>query len=497
MPQRIRRFMTQCLVLIFAAAMGLATTPPAVAQDAVYTQAELDQMLAPIALYPDSLLTQVLMASTYPLEVVEAARWSRDHPGLKGDQAVREANRNDWDPSVLSLLAFPQVLQMMDEHLDWTEQLGDAFLAQEDQVMDTVQRLRDKAWEQGSLRSNRYLRVAREHTVIVIEPADPEIVYVPYYDPLVVYGAWWWPGYPPYYWIWPGYYVGPTVGIYWGTGITVGVGFFFGNFDWPRRHVTIVNVNNYYFRPHVTHREWLDRKGPFRWEHDPSRRGNVPYHGFTPRPPERVAPSGEPRQFPRQQTQPTSPALQPKPDLRRDMPVIINPAQAPETRRRLDQRPEIPRGEGERRDRRITPPGQDHRLIDVPRSPRPPAESPQIIRPESSRPRPPEPGSSERRNDNRRFEQRQPGAETPRVPRSTGMPTIIRPEPARPRQPDVGVPERHRAPPQIERRQIERPNAAPSARPSFAPRPEEPRRGGQVPPRQIINQGNPGSGQDH
>jgi hypothetical protein len=481
MPQRIRLFLTRLLILIFAASMSLAVTRPAVAQDNVFTQAELDQMLAPIALYPDSLLTQVLMASTYPLEVVEAARWSRDHPDLEGDQAVRAANSNDWDPSVLSLLAFPQVLQMMDEHLEWTEQLGDAFLAQEDQVMDTVQGLREKAWEQGYLRSNRHLRVVSREPVIVLEPADPEIVYVPYYDPLVVYGPWWWPGYPPYYWTWPGYYVGPSVGIYWGAGITVGVGFFFGNFDWPRRHVRIVNANNYYYRPHIAHREWLDRKGPFRWEHDTSRRGNVPYHGFTPRQPERMPPAGERRPFERPQQHPLSrPTLRDRPQLHRDMPVIINPARRPEANRRFEQRQDMPRGNQERRDRSIIPPGHDNRIIEVPRTPRATL-----------------PGVPERRNDNRRFEQRPQGVDVPRAPRAPGMPVIIRPEPSRPRPPAVGTPERRREAPQIERRQFERPNAGPSARPSFAPRQEAPHRESPAPPRQIINQGTPGGGQGH
>ncbi|SMF22737.1 DUF3300 domain-containing protein [Pseudogulbenkiania subflava] len=537
MPQRIRRFMTQCLVLVFAAAMGLATAPTAVAQDAEYTQAELDQMLAPIALYPDSLLSQVLMASTYPLEVVEAARWSRNHPKLKGDEAVRAANRQDWDPSVVSLVAFPQVLQMMDDHLEWTQELGDAFLAQEDQVMDTVQRLRDKAWDQGYLRSNRYVRVASREPVIVLEPVDPLVVYVPYYDPLVVYGPWWWPDYPPYYWTWPGYYVGPSVGIYWGVGFTLSVGFFFGNFDWPHHHVTIVNINNFYVQPRIVQREWIGRKGPFRWEHDPEHRGNVPYHGFIPRDIERTTPA---KRLPPLLTQP---GLENKP-----LPSIINPARRPEIERRHDQRPDWSRGGQEQRGKGFSPPGrlgnQGERKIDIPRTPRPqeqpfmirpeqgrpqqpdignaerrggdnrrferrqqdintpraprPQEMPTIIRPEQARPNQPDRGNAERQGgDNRRFERRQPGAETPRVPRSTEMPTIIRPEPPRPRQPDVGVPERRREAPQIERRQFERPNPAPSARPSFAPRSEEPRRGGQVPPRQIINQGNPGGGQDH
>src|SRR5437016_583291 len=115
-----------------------------------FTQQELDQMLAPIALYPDSLLSQILMASSYPLEVVEAARWSKANPNLKGNQAVQAVAQNSWDPSVKSLVAFPQILMMMDDKLNWTERLGDAFLAQQQQVMDTVQNLRQKASAAGN-----------------------------------------------------------------------------------------------------------------------------------------------------------------------------------------------------------------------------------------------------------------------------------------------------------------------------------------------------------
>ena len=184
----------------------LAVTPLAVApvharaqtQAAhVYTQAELDQMLAPIALYPDALLSQVLMASTYPIEVVEAARWMRANPGLQGDDAVRGVQDEDWDPSVKSLVAFPQILQRMDEKLEWTRSLGDAFLAQEPQMMDQVQQLRRRAQAAGSLRSDERVRVEQQGPTIVVRPASPQYVYVPYYDPLIVYGPWWWPAYRP------------------------------------------------------------------------------------------------------------------------------------------------------------------------------------------------------------------------------------------------------------------------------------------------------------
>ena len=165
-----------------------------------FRQEELDQMLAPIALYPDDLLSQVLIAATYPLEVVEAARWIQANSNLGGDQLAAALEQKDWDPSVKSLVNFPSVLLMMSDNLEWTEMIGDAFLAGEDQVMDTIQRLRQKAQSQGYLRSTNELIVDSDPQTreIIIEPYDPEVVYVPVYDPIVVYGPWWWPAYPPF-----------------------------------------------------------------------------------------------------------------------------------------------------------------------------------------------------------------------------------------------------------------------------------------------------------
>src|SRR5437762_5541955 len=146
----LRHALKPLLVLLVSASVVFAQTPPA-PRKAAATQQELDQMLAPIALYPDALLSQILMASTYPLEVIQAARWSKANPTLKGDEAVKAVDGNNWEPSVKSLVAFPQILTMMDENLNWMERLGDAFLAQEAQVMDTVQHLRQKAYEAGNL----------------------------------------------------------------------------------------------------------------------------------------------------------------------------------------------------------------------------------------------------------------------------------------------------------------------------------------------------------
>jgi hypothetical protein len=270
MTRIARRF----LVLLIAL---LAATPAAFAQaQRTYSQAELDQMLAPIALYPDPLLSQVLMAATYPFEVAEAARWSRANPGLQGDDAVRAAQNEDWDPSVTSLVAFPQILARMDENPEWTRRLGEAFLAQEPHVMDVVQQLRRRAQAAGNLQSSEQMHVQQQGQAVVVQPGSPQYVYVPYYDPLVVYGPWWWPAYQPVYWApWPGYArsyrPGVSVGFWWGTPVGLSVNFFFGNFDWHRRQVRVVHPTVYYYRPPVAVNRTVVA-APHRWQHEPRRR---------------------------------------------------------------------------------------------------------------------------------------------------------------------------------------------------------------------------------
>ena len=170
------------------------------------SQEQLDQLVAPIALYPDDLLSQVFMASTYPLEIVQADRWVKAHKDLKGDALDKALAEQSWDASVKSLVQFPDVLSMMSEKLDITSKLGDAFIAQQKDVMDAVQRLRAKAKDAGNLQSNQQQTViinqapagAATPQTIVIQPAQPEVVYVPQYNPTVVYGAWPYPAYPPY-----------------------------------------------------------------------------------------------------------------------------------------------------------------------------------------------------------------------------------------------------------------------------------------------------------
>ena len=200
-----------------------ASAPPATAS-ASLKQEELDQLLAPIALYPDALIAQILMASTYPLEVVEAARWAKDNPNLK-DKALEDAlQAQTWEASVKSLTAVPQVLKQMNENLTWTQKLGDAFLADQKAVLKTVQALRKKAESAGNLKSTPEQTVKTEtadnQTVIVIESAKPETVYVPTYNPSTVYGPWAYPSYPPYYMYPPGYVYAP--GLAFATGVFVG-----------------------------------------------------------------------------------------------------------------------------------------------------------------------------------------------------------------------------------------------------------------------------------
>jgi len=234
-----------------------AAAPAAPQGEKSFSQEELDQLLAPVALYPDPLLAQVLMASTYPLEVVEAARWSKANPNVK-DQALEDAmQQQSWDPSVKSLTAFPQVLTMMNEKLDWTQKLGDAFLAQQEDVMGTVQNLRAKAQQQGNLQDTPEQKVIVERekeTIIRIEPADPQVIYVPTYNPTVVYGTWWYPAYPPYYYYPPGYV---ATGIFWfSVGIAVGSALW-GGCNWHRGNV-YVNVNRYnsFNRTRITNNTW-------------------------------------------------------------------------------------------------------------------------------------------------------------------------------------------------------------------------------------------------
>lgn len=178
----------------------LAVAVSAHAQPRTYDQAELDALLAPIALYPDPLLSQVLVAASYPEDVHEAAAWSRANAHLRGDEALRAAEALPWDPSVKALLAYPDLLARMDESPQWTADLGAAFLAQEPHVMQTVQQLRQRAQASGFLQSDSYQSVQQHNSYIVVQPVHSQIVYLPWYNPLVVYGPWWWHSHRPLAW---------------------------------------------------------------------------------------------------------------------------------------------------------------------------------------------------------------------------------------------------------------------------------------------------------
>jgi len=237
---------------------------------APFGKEQIEQLVAPIALYPDALVAQILMASTYPLEVVQAARWSKDNPNVK-EKALEDAmQKQPWDPSVKSLTATPQVLAMMNEKLDWTQKLGDAFLAGEKDVLDAVQRLRKKALDAGNLKSGKEQKVSTEQegntTIIKIEPANPEVVYVPVYNPTVVYGPWPYPYYPPYYWYPPAYPSG--VFFAFSVGIVIGSAWW-GGCHWGGGNVYINhNVYNNFNKTNISGGNW---------QHRPEHRKGVEY----------------------------------------------------------------------------------------------------------------------------------------------------------------------------------------------------------------------------
>jgi hypothetical protein len=259
------------------------TTAPAQLQSqaqnqAPFSEAQIEQLAAPIALYPDPLLTQILMASTYPLEVVEAARWSRDNPNDKGTSLEGAMQSQSWDPSVKALTAVPQTLEMMNDKLDWTQLLGDAFLAQQQDVLNAVQKLRAEAQAAGNLQSTPQQVVttapvpsgvaASNAQPIVIEPVNPDVYYVPVYNPAVVYGAWEYPAHLPFYWSPPGFVASNIISFT--AGVAVGAAIW-GGCDWWHNNV-IINVNRYNIFNHtninVTDNTWI---------HNPAHRHDVPY----------------------------------------------------------------------------------------------------------------------------------------------------------------------------------------------------------------------------
>src|SRR5271154_185430 len=238
---------------LFAAQEQDAQATAPASQAPPYTQQtadQLQQLVAPIALYPDSLVAQILAASTFPAEIVEADRWVQAHPDLKGDALAQAVDQQSWDPSVKALTAFPTVLGNMDKNISWTSSLGDAYYNQEQGVMDAIQVMRQKAQQAGNLKDTPQQTVQTQDSNIVIQPAQPDVVYVPAYDPWLVYGypVVAWPGWYPYPGIWWG---GPS--LFWGVGFGVG---FYGGYGWGWNHwgvgwgghTVIYNNNRYYSR---------------------------------------------------------------------------------------------------------------------------------------------------------------------------------------------------------------------------------------------------------
>jgi hypothetical protein len=268
-----RALLMLSIVCVFAGVRALR----AQVESRKFKPEEIDQLLAPIALYPDALLSQVLMAAGYPLEVVEAARWSKAYPAYKGEAALNAVKDKDWDASVKSLVAFPSVLLQMDHHLDWTQKLGDAMISQEQDVADSVQRLRARAAAAGNLQSTPQQTVTTEgsgdNVQYVIAPADPQIVYVPSYNPSWVYGAWPYPAYPPVYYPMAG---ALATGFFWGVGLAA-AGALFGGWNWAGHGNSYVNVN-------VNRAVNIDRNfdrtrinANGAWQHNPDHRRGVGY----------------------------------------------------------------------------------------------------------------------------------------------------------------------------------------------------------------------------
>ncbi|MBN3758838.1 DUF3300 domain-containing protein, partial [Paraburkholderia sp. Tr-20389] len=284
--RNLQRVYTLCLWLLVALMLGVGsaraqTQQPAAPPAEPFKPEEIEALVAPIALYPDSVLSQVLMASTYPLEIVHAARWVKANPNVKGDAAVKAVEKEPWDVSVKSMVAFPQILEPMNDKLDWTQKLGDAFLAQQKDVFAAVQRLRARAKDSGNLKSNEQQNVVVEQppaggeTIIKVEPANPQVIYVPAYNPTVVYGAWSYPAYPPTYWPPPpAYYPGAALatGFAWGVGLAA-AGAIFSNCNWGGGDVNI-NVNK---AANIDRNFDRTKVQGGRWQHDGSHRQGVAY----------------------------------------------------------------------------------------------------------------------------------------------------------------------------------------------------------------------------
>ncbi len=245
-----------------------------------FSDAELAQMLAPIALYPDSLLTHILIASTYPIEIIEAHRWSKKNDNANTKQKSELLEAVDWDASVKALIPFERVLSRLSEDLSWTQALGDAFLQDESRLIVSIQRLRKQAKLAGSLNKMDNMDIRYEDNNILILPREKEVVYVPYYDSRMVYGSWFWAAYPPVYWQ-PSRrgHVSHYRPFHWNTGVHITFNYFFSAFHWHNRHVVVVTPHHARYRYYNQRPRRLIANGGYakRWSHKPSHRKGVAY----------------------------------------------------------------------------------------------------------------------------------------------------------------------------------------------------------------------------
>ncbi len=276
------------LTALSLALFALGASAQEAAQEAApagtgFSSEQLEQLAAPIALHPDSLLSQILRASTYPLEIVEADRWLKKNKGLKVPLLEEELKKQDWDASVKALCGFPEVLEQMSANLDWTQDLGDAFLGQKAEVLEAVQGMRRKALEAGNLKTTEQQKVSEEGQIIVIESSNPEVVYVPSYSPTVVYGSWYYPTwyYPPMYAPPPpGYgFVAFSFGVAWGAAV-------WGDCDWGHGDVEIdidrYNEFNRNTNINPERSQLQNRAGnKAQWNHSPEHRKGVNYKNPT------------------------------------------------------------------------------------------------------------------------------------------------------------------------------------------------------------------------
>ena len=244
--------------------------------DTDFSEAQLAQMLAPIALYPDSLLTHILIAATYPIEVIEADRWIDKNSDLSAEKTSEKLEYQDWEPSVKALVMFPKILKRLSDDLSWTQQLGDAFLQDEENVLGAIQQLRYQAEKAGTLNEMENVKVTREKKNIIIQPVQKEVIYVPYYDSRNVYGDWHWSMNPPIYWDW-GYSVSllNRNPFRWHSGVHISLNYFFSAFQWSNRHVVVVdhrNTSRYRNKKHIVSGGYANR-----WVHNPHHRRGVSY----------------------------------------------------------------------------------------------------------------------------------------------------------------------------------------------------------------------------